>query len=78
MPKAHWIILLPRNPNYNGGGSFKGSASGAAISGTLTPSIPTACPYTVTANLSGSTMSGNYASYNCTVVDTGTFIVTKQ
>jgi hypothetical protein len=44
----------------------------------LTPSVPTTCPFNLTATLSGTTMSGTYAAYNCTVAESGTFTATKQ
>jgi hypothetical protein len=65
------------NPNYNGGGNFSGQASGSSISGTIQQSVATACPYTVNATLSGNTISGTYAAFNCTSVDTGTFSLTR-
>ncbi len=61
------------NPGYNNGGSLSGSVSGSSVTLTLTPSVPTYCPYNVTGTLSGSTLSGTYAAFNCTVAVSGTF-----
>jgi hypothetical protein len=44
----------------------------------LNPSDPTACPYDVVATRSGSTMTGTYAAFNCTISISGTLSVTKQ
>jgi hypothetical protein len=67
------------NPQNNNSGSLTGTVSGTAVSLTLSSSVPTSCPFTATAALSGSTaMSGTYATFNCTVSDSGPFAMSKQ
>ncbi len=39
-----------------------------SLEGTLSPSVPTGCPYTVNATVSGNVMTGTYATFNCKVV----------
>jgi hypothetical protein len=65
-------------PIGNGGGSFTGTVAGTSLSGSITQSVAGVCPFTVNANVSGSTMSGTFAAFNCTGVETGSFSVTKQ
>lgn len=66
------------NPIYNGSGTLAGSVTGASLSLTLNPSVPTACPYNVTATTNGSsTIDGTYATVNCTVALGGTFTLRK-
>lgn len=65
------------DPGYNNGGSLSGSVSGSSVTVTLTPSVPTYCPYNVTGTLNGSTsLSGTYAAFNCSVAVSGTFSAT--
>ena len=49
-----------------------------SLAGMLSPSVPTDCPYTINATVSGNLMTGTYASFNCTVTDSGTIMLTKQ
>lgn len=72
-----WSSVWP-NPANNNGGTFNGTATGAGVTGTLTPSNPSNCPTSATAMVSGSTMSGTYATISCSVADTGSFTLTKQ
>lgn len=60
------------------GGSLQGTVNGNAVSIQLYPSNPNACPFNVTASLSGNTMVGNYASFNCTGVISGTLSMSRQ
>lgn len=60
------------NPIYNNSGQLSGTFDGTAISLTLDSSVPIACPYKVTATLqSSSIMSGTFATFNCTVAQSG-------
>ena len=44
----------------------------------LYPSDPSTCPFALVAQRSGSTLSGTYAAFNCTVAVSGTMSITKQ
>jgi hypothetical protein len=55
-----------------------GSINGASVSLTLTPSVPTNCPYTVTATVSGNAINGTYATFNCLAALSGSVTLTKQ
>jgi hypothetical protein len=59
-------------------GSLTGGAIGSLLAMTLSPSVPTQCPYTVNASVSNTRMTGVYASFNCTVVSSGSIDLTKQ
>ena len=60
------------------GGTISGTISGSAVSVTASQSDPTLCPLSVTAVVSGSQMTGTYATFNCTEVITGSLSVTKS
>lgn len=60
------------------GGTAVGAINGSQVILELYPSNVSACPYRVVANRSGSTLSGNYAAFNCTGTITGTLTITKQ
>ena len=62
----------------NNGGTLAGTISGNDVLVELYPSDPTACPYAVVAQRSGTTLSGTYAAYSCTQAITGTVSVVKQ
>jgi hypothetical protein len=66
------------NSSNNNSGSLAGSVNGAQLGATLTPSVPSTCPYNAAGTLSGTTISGTYAAFNCTVAASGTFTITKQ
>ena len=72
-----WATVYP-DSTFNTAGSFSGTASGMSLEGTLSPSIPTECPYTINATVSGNLMTGTYASFNCSGVLSGTISLTKQ
>ncbi len=72
-----WYISFPA-VEYDNAGQVSGRINGTSVSATLTPSDPDACPFKLTANISGKQMSGTYASFNCTGVIAGTFNATKQ
>jgi len=66
-------------PNIgNTSGTFTGSISGASMSATLTPSIPTVCTSAVTATVNGNQITGTYAATNCSASDSGSINLTKQ
>jgi len=60
------------------GGTAVGAINGSQVILELYPSNVSACPYRVVATRSGSTLSGNYAAFNCTGTITGTLTITKQ
>jgi len=60
------------------GGTAVGAINGAQVILELYPSSVSACPYRLVATRSGSTLSGNYAAFNCTGTITGTLAITKQ
>jgi hypothetical protein len=66
------------DPSNNGGGSFSGTATGTSLAGTLSPSNPNQCPYTVNATASGNQLTGTYAAFNCTISFGGSVSLTKQ
>ena len=72
-----WATVYP-DPTIQGAGSFSGTARGMSLEGTLSPSDPTDCPYTINATVSSNLMTGTYATFNCTGVDSGSIMLTKQ
>ena len=72
-----WATVYP-DPTINAAGSFSGTASGMSLEGTLSPSNPTECPYTINATVSGNLMTGTYASFNCSGALSGSISLTKQ
>ena len=70
-----WSVTGPNSPDS---GSLTGSINGSGVSLTLSPSVPTNCPYTVTATVSGNSMNGTYAAFNCTLAVAGGVALTKQ
>jgi hypothetical protein len=60
------------NPLNNSSGSLSGKVSGDTVTLTLSPSVPTSCPYTVTAIKSGETLAGTFATFNCQTSQSGT------
>ena len=73
-----WLIAFPSNPALDNGGSLSGTISGSSLSATLSPSNPNGCPFNLTATVSGTVLSGTYASFNCVIAITGSFNATKQ
>lgn len=71
-----WFISFPL-ASFQNSGSVSGSANGASLSATLTPSNPTTCPFHLTANGTGTQMSGTYASFNCIGSVAGTFSASR-
>jgi hypothetical protein len=66
------------NAAYNNAGSLTGIVSASSVTLTLTSSVTGLCPSNVTAAISGTTLSGTYATFNCSFTDGGQFSVTKQ
>lgn len=61
----------------NNGGTAVGAINGSEVVLELYPSNVSTCPFRVVATRSGSTLSGNYAAFNCTGTITGTLSITK-
>ena len=72
-----WSTTYPTSPSSNNAGTLTGSLSGSGASFTLSPSNPTLCPYSATATVTGSSMAGTFAAFNCTIAVAGSFSVTK-
>jgi hypothetical protein len=70
------------DPNDDLSGAVAGNIRGSTLSAVLKPNNPPTCqygPFGLTASLAGTTsMSGTFATLNCTVADSGTFSATKQ
>ena len=66
------------NAAYNNAGSLTGTASGSSVTLTLTSGVTGLCPSKVTAAISGTTLSGTYATFDCSYADGGQFSATKQ
>jgi hypothetical protein len=70
------------DPRNNSAGSVEGEVQGNAVTLTATPSVtpfvPTACPFNVTAIVNGDQISGTYAAFNCTVAVSGSLTLTRQ
>jgi len=62
----------------NNGGTLAGTINGQEVLIELYPSDPSSCPFAVVGQRSGTTISGTYAAYNCTIAITGSVNVTKQ
>ena len=65
-------------PNGTNGGTLTGFIDGSAVSMTLSPSSPTSCPYTATVTVSGNSMTGTYAAFNCTDASAGGIALMKE
>jgi hypothetical protein len=70
-----WNLVGPDGPTA---GSLTGGAVGSLVAMTLTPGVQTQCPYTVNATVSNTRMTGVYASFNCTVVSSGSIDLARQ
>jgi hypothetical protein len=70
-----WQVTGPNGPDS---GNMTGSMNGSSASMSLTPSVPGTCPYSVTATFAGSSMTGTYATQNCTASGSGGVALTKQ
>ena len=76
-----WATTFP-NSNDDLSGAVAGTIKGSTLSVRLKPNNPPTCqygPFYLTASLTGTTsMTGSFATINCTVADSGTFSATKQ
>lgn len=72
-----WSATYPDISNNNSG-TLTGSVTGVSISLVLRSSVPASCPYTLTGVRSGNTITGTFATFNCTGSSSGPFSVTKQ
>jgi hypothetical protein len=70
-----WQALAPGLTN---GGNVVGIVDNTQVLAQLNPSDPTTCPFDVVAVRSGSTLSGTYAAFDCTVAVTGTLVLNRQ
>ena len=71
-----WAVQYANAANNNSG-VLTGTIIGTGVTLTLSPSVPTNCPYAVTAVLTGNTMGGSYATFNCSVGISGGFVLSK-
>ncbi len=62
----------------NNGGTLAGIINNQEELIELFPSNPNSCPFAVVGQRSGTTISGTYAAFNCTIAVTGSVSVTKQ
>lgn len=62
----------------NNSGNLIGVVDSTQLVVELNPSNPNACPYDAVATRSGTTATGTYAAFNCSVSISGTVSVTKQ
>jgi len=58
--------------------ALNGTFNGSAINGTLLPSVSSACPYNLTANVAGNRITGTYTSASCAVAVSGTVDLSKR
>jgi hypothetical protein len=65
-------------PEGNGGGNVSGTRRDEALTLTVTPPQPPACPVHVTATIDDEKIQGTYATVDCPVGATGTFTLTRQ
>ena len=73
-----WSTVYPTEPPLTTSGAFSGTANGMALQGTLSPSDPDLCSYTINATVSGTVMTGTFATVNCTGSESGTVMLTRQ
>jgi len=65
-------------PEGHGGGNVAGRRRDDALTLTVTPPQPPACPVHVTATIDGETIQGTYATVDCPMVETGTVTLTRH
>jgi hypothetical protein len=73
-----WTLSYP-NTADNNSGSLVWTLNGSAVTLTLTPNVPVpaSCVYNLTGTITNTTsMSGSYATVNCTLADSGSFSAT--
>lgn len=67
-----------QNPANNNSGQLVGAVMGISVNLNLQSSVPTACPFTATGTINDPNhISGTYATTNCTVSDSGPFVMNK-
>lgn len=66
------------DPTGAASGTVSGSRNGSSVSITLQPSNPTFCQMSVTASVSGTQMTGTWATVQCTGFASGSISMTKQ
>ena len=59
-------------------GNVSGTRRDDALTLTVTPPQPPACPVHVTATIDGETIQGTYATVDCPMVETGTVTLTRH
>jgi len=73
-----WLAVFA-DPAHTNGGTFSGTFDGHAITITTVSSVPTACPFLVTATLQTQhRFTGTYAAFNCSTAVTGSLDVTRH
>jgi len=72
-----WQLTFSNAANNNSG-SITGSISHNSLNVTLQTSVPGACSYQLTATVTGSQITGNYTSVNCSRPSSGTVTITRQ
>lgn len=70
-----WNAVGPGGPDS---GNLTGAVSGSGVAMTLQSSVPSNCPYTVNVTVTGASMTGTYAAFNCTVAASGGITLAKQ
>ena len=73
-----WSTVYPTEPPLTTSGAFSGTANGMALQGTLSQSDLDLCSYTINATVSGTVMTGTFATVNCTGSESGTVMLTRQ
>jgi hypothetical protein len=67
------------NPQFNNSGALNGTVNGTTVTLTSTPSVPTSCPANlVLQQISSTQLTGTSAAFNCSVVSSATFTLTRQ
>jgi len=70
------------NPIYNNNGTLSGSLLNNTVSLTLSSSIATPCPYSMTGTLGTAagrpTITGTFTTVNCAVPQSGAFTLSRQ
>ncbi len=70
-----WSIIGPDGPDS---GTLSGTLSGSSVTLRLVSKVPTGCPYTMNATVSGNRMTGIYSATFCSVAVSGGVDLTKQ
>ena len=82
MSESGTQLLGTWQATFAAGGTNSGTLQGVVRTNDvlieLYPSNPSTCPFALVAQRSGSTLSGTYAAFNCTIAVSGTMSITKQ